>query len=205
MITFLRGIVFAAGVGYVDVDVHGVGYRVFITESWAGRLNAGEDIFVFTHHHVREDAVQLLGFETQDERDWFELLIGVSGIGPKGAMQILSGATYSQCADAILDEDFSFLATLPGVGKKTAQRLVVELKDKVVARSNPGKIRQQPNQAGRTSGSGGIESDVLDALASLGYAERHVTDEVRTVMGENPGLGVEDVLRLCLQRLARVR
>lgn len=203
MIAFLRGKIFAVGTSYLDVDVHGVGYRVSVTEQWAAQTAENDDIFVYTHHYVREDINQLLGFASADERDWFELLLSVSGIGPKGAMQMLSGATYDAFASAIVDEDIGFLGKLPGVGKKTAQRLVLELRDKVLARwspTNPKRGKQSTMQRSRPQS---LESDVLEALESLGYPERHVALQVRSAIEEYPQNTMEDILRLCLQRLAK--
>lgn len=203
MITFLRGKVFTVGVGFVDVDVHGVGYRVLVSERWADRLTSMDDIFVYTYHYVREDLVQLLGFETVEERDWFELLLSVSGIGPKGAMQILSGGTYGDFASAVIDEDTSYLSKLPGIGKKTAQRLVLELRDKILTRWNPVTSKQVNPAVARRNRPQSVETDVLEALESLGYSERQVVEQVRVVIEEHPDLAMEDVLRMCLQRLAK--
>jgi holliday junction DNA helicase RuvA len=203
VITFLRGKVFTVGIGFVDVDVHGVGYRVLVSDRWADRVTKMDDIFVYTYHYVREDLVQLLGFETVDERDWFELLLGVSGIGPKGAMQIVSGGRYDDFASAVVDEDTGYLSKLPGVGKKTAQRLVLELRDKILTRWNPVTSRHVSHAGARRNRPQSVEADVLEALESLGYPERQVADQVRAVIEEHPDFAMEDVLRMCLQRLAK--
>lgn len=203
MITFLRGKVNSTGAGHIDVDVQGVGYRVLVTEQWAEQMDVDDDIFVFTHHHVREDAQQLLGFQNQDDRDWFELLLAISGIGPKGAMQIISGTSYDDFASAIVDEDYAYLSKLPGVGKKTAQRLVVELKDKILSRWSPQSKKSVASSALRRTRPQSVAADVLEALEALGYPERQVSDQVRSVMEEQGQIPMEELLRMTLQRLAK--
>ncbi|WP_026973916.1 Holliday junction branch migration protein RuvA [Alicyclobacillus contaminans] len=203
MISFLRGSVFAVGGSYVDVDVQGVGYRVHMTQTALSQLKAGQAVFLYTHQSVREDGVYLYGFPSEADRLWFELLIGVSGIGPKGALQILSGTSGEALAEAVYAEDVVALCQLPGVGKKTAQRLIVELRDKLAASRQPSWIRS--GGAGTTGRApvGTVQNDVIEALVALGYNERQASEEVRVVLSESPSLGVEDALRLCLQRLSR--
>lgn len=185
------------------VDVGGVGYRVFVTERCAANLSVGQEVLLYTHHRVREDEWSLYGFLSPEERDWFELLMGVSGVGPKGAMQILSATEPAAFAQAIADEDVGFLCTLPGVGRKTAQRLVVELKDKI----GPLQGRIQPtakpmaSRPAEAAGSG-VAADVIEALVTLGYNERQAAAVVQETLRAHPEAGVEDVLRWCLRQLA---
>ncbi|KPV42268.1 Holliday junction branch migration protein RuvA [Alicyclobacillus ferrooxydans] len=202
MIVFLRGIVRHLSSASADLDVSGVGYRVFITEPHAKSLISGEETFVYTYHHVREDTVQLFGFESESLRDWFELLIGVSGIGPKGALQILSGASVNEFAVAIQEEDVDTLCKLPGIGKKTAQRLVVELKEKVgklewsklgvnqTKPMRPTQLKQHP-----------FEEDAAAALVSLGYPEKFAIEKVKAVLSQGRYESVTEVIRAALQQL----
>lgn len=202
MIVFLRGIVRHLSSTSTDLDVNGIGYRVFITEPHAKHLVLGEEAFVYTYHHVREDAVQLFGFESEAHRDWFELLIGVSGVGPKGALQILSGASVSEFARAIQEEDLDTLCRLPGIGKKTAQRLVVELKEKiaklewsemgvsVTSPARPSQVKQHP-----------FEDDAAAALVSIGYPEKFATEKVKAVLSQGRYENVTEVIRAALQQL----
>ncbi len=203
MIAFLRGIAHTVGEGYVDVDVHGVGYRAFVAQKVADSLQSGQEVFLFTYQAVREDAILLYGFPTEDDRNWFELLIGVSGIGPKGALQILSGISGAEFAEAIYAEDVDTLCRLPGVGKKTAARLVVELKDKLedMWRVSRTTSRKEVAASAATETSR-VERDVIEALVSLGYNERQAAEQVRQVLSEAPSIAVEDALRLCLQRMS---
>jgi holliday junction DNA helicase RuvA len=205
VIRFLRGKVFRVGLGFAELDVGGVGYLVWLTESHALSLEPGKETFVYTHQYIREDAQLLYGFETEEQREWFELMLGVSGIGPKGALQIVSSTQFDAFYTALIEEDVDFLCTLPGIGKKTAGRLIVELKDKL---KDHWKVRaSQP--VGRLSNveapADSVQREVLEALKMLGYAERQVFDVVRSVFAEHGNLSVEHALKVCLQQLDRSR
>lgn len=130
MIDFLRGQVVHLETEYIVLDVHGVGYRVFCPNPYAFAKTEGP-VTVYTHHHVREDAMQLFGFPTREEQRLFRKLIEVSGIGPRVALGILGGGTPDHVVSAIYQENISFLVKLPGIGKKTAQRMILDLKDKL--------------------------------------------------------------------------
>src|SRR3954466_9463121 len=153
MISRLRGTVAARTGAGIVVDVGGVGYLVAATPRVAARL--GEEATVETYLHVREDALQLYGFASADERELFELLLGVSGIGPKVALAIVSGSTPADLKRAIARDDLARFEAIPGLGRKTAQRGVRELKDKLV----------EPVGPGSTSG----ELLARDALVELGW------------------------------------
>lgn len=131
MIGFLRGIVYAIKPDTCLLDVGGVGYRVSISDATRRALAKGKEAQLFTYLSVREDALQLYGFRTEEEYDTFLALIGISGIGPKVALGILSSITVSRLATAITNEQTSVLTKLPGIGKKSAERLILELKDKL--------------------------------------------------------------------------
>lgn len=130
MIDFLRGQVVHLESDYVVLDVQGVGYQVFCPNPYTFAKTEG-NITIFTHHHVREDAMLLFGFPTREEQRLFRKLIDVSGIGPKVALGILAGGSPSQVVSAIYQENVTFLTKLPGIGKKTAQRMILDLKDKL--------------------------------------------------------------------------
>jgi Holliday junction DNA helicase RuvA len=205
VIRFLRGKVFRVGLGFAEIDVGGVGYLVWLTESHALSLEPGTETLVYTHQYIREDAQLLYGFETEEQREWFELMLGVSGIGPKGALQIVSSTQFDAFYTALVEEDVDFLCTLPGIGKKTAGRLIVELKDKFKdhwkVRAPQSAIRPQTlPEPGESA-----QREVLDALKMLGYSERQVFDVVRSVFALHGELSVEHALRLCLQQLDRSR
>lgn len=203
MIVFLNGVVTSTGLSYVDMDVHGVGYRVFVTDAHAASLTVGEEAHIYTHYHVREDAVQLFGFVSVQVRDWFELLISVTGIGPKGALQMLAGLDLVDLATAIDREDTDALTQLPGVGKKTAQRIIIELKEKIgkLAIAVPTGYAQQPIR--RITADTQLERDVIEALVTLGYNEKQALEEVHAVLADGrPFADVSALLRAALQRLA---
>lgn len=183
--------------GEVLVEVGGLGYRVLVPTGALATLEPGTSAFLFTHLHVREDAMVLYGFPTRDERDTFELLLGATGVGPKLALAILSVHSPTALRRALLDNDVEALTLVPGVGKRTAARLALDLKarlevptiDLVEAESTNGKHPR---------------AEVREALAGLGYAP----DEVRAVLGQLPddgAVGVEDLLRDALKRLAASR
>ncbi|MDQ0188742.1 Holliday junction branch migration protein RuvA [Alicyclobacillus cycloheptanicus] len=211
MISFLRGSVHQCGQGYVELDVAGVGYRVWMPERMVRELEAvplGQNVMVYTHYHVREDAAMLFGFLTQQDRDWFELLIGVSGIGPKVALQLMSGTEADAFAEAVQADDISSLCALPGIGKKTAQRLVLELRDKldVLSLGAAGGVKLGRTAAARSNGTGqplgAVEKDIIEALVVLGYNEKHAGEVLASLLAENEIDSVEEGLKLALQQLA---
>jgi Holliday junction DNA helicase RuvA len=164
--------------GEVLVEVAGVGYRVTVGPSTAVALgDIDAEVFVWTHHHVREDAVTLFGFATRDEREAFEALLGAHGVGPSLALAILSVHQPDALRRVLADDDVAALCLVPGVGKKTAARLLVELKSRL----------DVPEDVAAASASGdgsaSARADVRDALAGLGYAP----DEIATVLRELPG------------------
>jgi holliday junction DNA helicase RuvA len=202
LIIFLRGIVVSLGRGFVDLDVQNVGYRVLVTDIVAASLVRQETAFLYTYQHVREDANLLFGFADESSRSLFELLLSVSGIGPKSALQVVGATTAVAFAESVTAEDINTLCLLPGIGKKTAQRLLVELKDKVgeIWISGQASPRSEASIS-RVATIDSFERDVSEALTALGYAERQAIDAVKTVRAtENPET-VEEALRLALQLL----
>ncbi|SUP42070.1 Holliday junction branch migration protein RuvA [Veillonella criceti] len=199
MIGFVRGIVSHIFAGSCFVDVHGVGYRLYISGSTRDSLVEGTEVLLYTHMSVREDAIQLYGFASQDEYDLFMLLISVSGIGPKVGLGILSGLSVDGIKVAIMNGELGTLTKLPGIGKKSAERLVLELKDKI------GKFTTAPSNATvATSVSPaitrlGVAGEVAEALLSLGYKESEFT-EVLTQLDD----GQQEVATLLRQVLSEL-
>ena len=180
--------------GEVLVEVGGVGYRVLVPLGAIPALTPGSPAFLFTHLHVRDDALVLYGFPTREERDTFEVLLGAAGVGPKLALAILSVHSPSALRRALLEDDLDALTMVPGVGKRTAARLQVDLK----ARLDVPIIDLVEADASSTN----ARAEVREALTGLGYAP----DEVRSVIGQLPDDGaVEELLRDALKRLAAVR
>jgi holliday junction DNA helicase RuvA len=181
-----------AATGEVLVEVGGVGYRVLVPLSAVPALEPAAATFLFTHLHVRDDAMVLYGFPTRDERDTFEVLIGAAGVGPKLALAMLSVHSPAGLRRAVLDDDLDALTLVPGVGKRTAQRLMIELKARLEI---PALDGGEP-PAGSTRSA---RSEVREALAGLGYAP----DEVRDVLSHVSDDGsVEELLRDALKQLA---
>ena len=177
MIAFLRGRVAFVGPGYVDLDVRDVGYRVHVCDRTQAALNPGDTAFLYTYHHVREDGWALYGFETTEERALFERLVGVSGIGPKLALQVIGAAGVGEIVAAILAEDAETLSRLPGIGRKLASRVVVELREKLDDLA-PIALRA-PAPASLTTSR--TADDAVSALVALGYRPREAEEAVLAV------------------------
>ncbi|MUT67293.1 Holliday junction branch migration protein RuvA [Paenibacillus sp. NEAU-GSW1] len=179
MIDFLRGLVAHLESEYIVLEVRDVGYRVFTPNPYAF-AGKEEAITVFIHHHVREDAVLLYGFETREEQALFRKLLEVSGIGPRVALGILAGGRPDAVIAAIHQENLAFLTKLPGIGKKTAQRMVLDLKDKLSGfvsdaglLAAAGLAPSAPSSAlsAGMQGTGTAWEEAREALASLGYTQ----------------------------------
>ncbi len=204
MITFLHGKLVEALPAYVTVDVRGVGYEVQIPLSSFDRLPAvGADVHLLTHLAIREDAHTLYGFVTAAERDLFRLLINtVSGIGPKLALNVLGGMNAAGFAAAVAAGDVKALSGISGVGKKTAERIVVELRDKLGALNvSPGGPVASGAGTVTLSGTEAKLADATSALVALGFKQNDAYTAARaalTVLGENAS--VEQLVRACLKR-----
>ncbi|HEV2360118.1 MAG TPA: Holliday junction branch migration protein RuvA [Acidimicrobiales bacterium] len=181
------------------LDVSGVGYRVSVAPRTAVTLPPiGSELHLAVHTHVRESAITLYGFASSDERRCFELLIGAHGIGPALALSILAVHPPDVLAKVVADEDLDSLMLVPGVGRKTAQRLLVELQ----SRLDGFQAGSSPRPASAGSSSRTVQADVGEALAALGYG----TDEVRGALAALDGIETpEDLLRSALQHLGRRR
>jgi len=179
--------------GEVTVEVGGVGYRAVVAPRTLAELgDLGAPAFLYTHLHVREDAMVLYGFATVDERQCFEALIGAHGVGPALALAILSVHAPGALRRALLDDDVAALTLVPGVGKKTAQRLLLDLKSRL----------EVPDLELVSANGGSVRADLSAALAGLGYQ----ADEVRDVLRELPTEGdVDTLLRDALKLLAAAR
>jgi Holliday junction DNA helicase RuvA len=201
MIGWLSGKVVQAVPDRLILDVGGVGYQVAIPLSTYYELqkaDAGATIRLFIHTHVREDALALYGFWTERERELFERLIAVSGIGPRLAQVVLSGMAPDELIAALAAGDVARLVRIPGVGKKTAERMVVELRDKLQA------LAAQLPAARATAASGGSDNDLVAALVNLGYKPALAEGAVGAARKEAPEAAFHELLRLALRRLSRV-
>lgn len=196
MIAQLQGRILRKGPQEVVLDAGGVGYRVLIPVSTFYRLpDEGAQATLRIHTHVREDALALFGFLTATEHELFERLIDVAGVGPKLAIAVLSGIEAPDLIDALRASDVARLTRIPGVGRKTAERLVLELKDKMPARvAAPGTAV--------TEGTGSSRDDLLSALVHLGYSRVEAERGVERAMKEDGDGRFEDLLRRSLRALA---
>jgi Holliday junction DNA helicase RuvA len=201
MIAALTGRLAHKAPTHLTLDVHGVGYEVFIPLSTFYALpDANDSASLSIYTHLREDAIQLYGFATVPEKDSFILLTGVSGIGPKLALSVLSALNVPDLVSAIQAGDVDKLASVPGIGKKTAARIALELKDKVERlRVTSGPI---PPAAGGPSGR--LQDDALSALVNLGYKAADVKSAITRVAGTRPeALPLKELIREVLKDLAR--
>ena len=173
MIGYVKGVVSHIFSNSCFIDVHGVGYRTYAPASTLDTLCVGQEAMLYTYMSVREDAIVLYGFATQDEYDLFMLLIGVNGVGPKVALGILSAGTADSFRLAVHQKDSKGLTKMPGIGKKTAERIVLELQDKIgpVASEDAGAADLGNSAA---PGLSDILAETLAALTSLGYSEQEV-------------------------------
>jgi holliday junction DNA helicase RuvA len=198
MIGHLRGKISDKRPNQVVVDVGGVGYEVFIPLSTFYALGElRDDVTLLIHTHLREDSISLYGFLTSREKQIFELLLSASGVGPVLALKILSGMSVEELVPAIRAGDLVRLVRIPGVGRKTAERIVVELRDKLAAMEMHEPERVAP--AGRSQ----LEADVISALLNLGYDRRAAEMAVETMAANGASTSFEALLRATLQQLSQ--
>ena len=198
MIGYVKGIVTHIFLSSAFVNVHGVGYRVHAPVSTLSRLAVGEEALLFTYMNVREDAVVLYGFLTQDEYDLFMLLIGVNGVGPKVANGILSADRTDRLRLAVANKEIGVLTKMPGIGKKTAERIVLELQDKIGTCDGAAGTAAYAEPA-----VSGIGDEVTAALTGLGYSVQEAGPVVERLAPDYET--VEDLLRACLRALGTGR
>lgn len=203
MIAYLSGKLLEKEANLIIVDVGGVGYEVNIPLSTFYDLGeAGEDVALRIYTHVREDVFQLFGFKTVRERELFLLLISVSGIGPKSAITALSGMSADEIIGAIRQNNLARLNSIPGVGKKTAERLVIELRDKIGKLSAISSEEMKSEGIPQTSGDDVFE-DALSALVNLGYQRNAAEKALKQATQEGIEMSVQKLLRRSLQLLAK--
>ena len=200
MISHLKGILDHKSPTEIVVDVNGVGYAVSIPLSTFEKLGeVGSPVTVLTHLHIREDAHQLFGFATQAERELFRLLLSVSGIGPKIAQGILSGAQPKELQNLIAQGNVAALTSIPGIGRKTAERLIVELRDKMA------KIDSGETHGSASGGNAAIHAEALMALVSLGYNRAAAEKAIRSALNELGGkeITIQELLKQALKSAGR--
>jgi Holliday junction DNA helicase RuvA len=201
MIALISGKIVYKGISHVVVDAHGVGYRIFIPLTTFYELpEAGQIITLHVHTHVKQDAINLFGFYTVQERDLFQLMLSVSGIGPKMSMNILSGISVQEMLRAISSGNVRKLISIPGLGKKLAERLILELKEKVIKKMMAEEIPAIDNQQKINEI---IREDVLSALINLGYKSNIAQDALDKVLYTSPKeLAMDQLLKKTLKILS---
>lgn len=198
MIGFLRGKVAGLKTDYCLLDVGGVGYRVFIPNNTRCKLTLNETAMLYTYMNVYQDGITLYGFYTEEEYDVFQLLIGVSGIGPKVALGILSAITVDALCKAIQNKQATLLTKLPGIGKKSAERLILELKDKMAFAASDDEVLSL-SMEGEVADD--ILSEAMAALTSLGYSQAEITPVLKKAA---KGKSTEEIVKLALKELSHL-
>jgi len=188
MIATLRGEVTQVEDNAIVLEVGGVGLRVFVPATLRTKLKAGESVFLYTHLVVREDALTLYGFESQADRELFNILLGVDGVGPKVALSVLSTMTLDAVQRAVFADEAELLSRVPGVGKKTAQKMALHLKDKLKPTDALAKVAAMSDK----------DSEVLAALTALGYSVVEAQAAIQSI-AKDASDDVEERLRFALQ------
>lgn len=201
MIDYLKGQVAHVEAEYIVLDVRDIGYRVFTPSPYAF-AGKQEQVTVYIHHHVREDAVLLFGFATREEQRLFRQLLDVSGIGPRVALGILAGGRPEAVIGAVQQENIAFLTKLPGIGRKTAQRMILDLKDKLAALPLDGSVATAMAELEPNAADGGVVwREAREALAALGYTAAELDRAWQGLKDEAEGASVEQLMKKALQHL----
>ena len=195
MIDYIKGQINELTPTEVILETYGIGYRILISIQTYEGLNGKKDATVYIHHYLREDEELYYGFASRDERELFRLLISVSGIGASTARMMLSSMSSDEIRNAIIAEDINKIKSIKGIGLKSAQRLVLELKDKVV------KGGGSDTPALFSSSSNAHTDEAVTALVMLGFTKANVTKAVNAVLKENPSASLEEIIKQSLKRL----
>lgn len=203
MIAYLRGKVVAKSANFVVLEVNNIGYRVYVPQRSLAGLNVDSEVMLHTYMQVREDDISLFGFTELETLNLFETLLTVSGVGPKLAVSIVNAMPSDLFCRAILQNELAVLTRIPGIGKKTAQRLVLELKDKLAAQAD--SLSSAVDAAPLAEG--GVQSQVVAALTSLGYRAEEAAGALRAAAKQAPELleSESNLLREALKYLGRSR
>ena len=201
MFAFLRGTVAAKGINRIGLDVGGVGYEVWVPELVERKLAQGQTVTLLTYCHIREDAFQIFGFLREEEKALFKMLLGISGIGPKTALAVLSAMSVQQFGRAILENDVTAFTRVSGIGKRTGQRLILEMKVKLGQDAELSAILGEPEEAGTVE-----TDDVIAALYSLGCT---LAEARKAAAGARKALGddatAEELVKAALRSMAKVK
>lgn len=202
MIAYIRGKVVHVSETKVILEVHGMGFQVFITARDASAIPApGEQVLLHTFFHVKEDAMQLFGFLSQDDREVFKLLLNVNGVGPKAALGVLSAMSADDLRFAVLAGDAKSISKAPGIGNKTAQKMILELKDKMSLEDAFEKRMENSTKANVANGMTDAKSEAIQALVALGYSN---ADALKSVNRANASedMDTEAILKAALKNMS---
>ena len=197
MYLYIKGSLEVKTKGYIVVECNGIGYKIFMSDKSLNEIgNIGDTVKVYTHYHVREDEISLYGFKTDEELRMFELLLSVSGIGARSAITMLSNIEPSEFAFAVISDDVDRMTKIPGIGKKTAQRLILELKDKLKSEEIERNKEEIEKEIKEVEGL----NEAVSALQVLGYSRREIDSAFEKA--DLSGLSTEDIIKKGLMLLA---
>lgn len=197
MYLYIKGSLEVKTKGYIVVECGGIGYKIFMSDKSLNEIgNIGDNVKVYTHYHVREDEISLYGFKTDEELRMFELLLSVSGIGAKSAITMLSNIEPSEFAFAVISDDVDKMTKIPGIGKKTAQRIILELKDKLKSEEIERNKEEIEKEIKEVEGL----NEAIAALQVLGYSRREIDSAFEKADLSN--LSTEDIIKKGLILLA---
>ncbi len=199
MISYIKGALERRAESYIIIETGGIGYQIFVSPATLAKLpQTGERVRVFTYFSVKEDGISLYGFATMEEQEMFHKLLTVSGVGPKGALGFLSQLTPQEIILAIISEDVKTLSKAPGVGRKTAQRVILELKDKFKT-EDALSMGEELQGVVETAMGGDAKFEAIDAMTALGYSRSEAAKAVNAVAAE--GMSTEDILKAALKKM----
>lgn len=193
MYEYIKGTLEELSPAEAVVECHGIGFRLQISLNTYDRLQGQKDVRIYVYHHIREDEETLYGFCDKEERRIFTLLIGVSGIGPNTARMVLSSLTADEVSTAVISGDVNRIKSVKGIGLKTAQKVIIELKDKI------SKGGAELDLSGGTAGAN--TSEACSALVMLGFTKNAVEKTVASIVKKEPGLSLEDIIKKALKML----
>lgn len=193
MIGYLTGKIISAKPTQILLDVNGVGYEIRISINTFERISGKETISLFIYTNVKEDSITLFGFYSEAEKEMFELLISINGVGPKSALSLLSGISTNDLKQAIITSNVERMIAVPGIGRKTAERLILELKNKV----------RDIKEEGISPGKPSLQKEAVSALITLGYNIVYSEKAVNKILSELPESSLEELIKLSLKELNR--
>ena len=193
MIGYLKGKIISSKPTHILLDVNGVGYTIRISINTFERISGNETVSLYIHTNVKEDAITLFGFYSEAEKEMFELLISINGVGPKSALSLLSGISTDDLKQAIITNNIERIVAVPGIGRKTAERLILELKNKVSDIKEEGIVPAKPS----------LQKEAVSALTTLGYNLTSSEKAVNKILSELPNCSLEDLIKRSLKELNR--